>query len=275
MRAGRAKRSEGYTRLMQSPPAGAGPLEPLERSTFSGGAYPPPPVGGWFPDHAGLDIDDPWLPPAPPRSVGNMWPWGLSQVSETLEVIALAILMFMAVRAVGQNFIVDGSSMVPTFTNNELLIVNRLAYLDVDLSWVPGAETEHWRPFGEPQQGDVVVFMFPGDVTRDFIKRVVAVPGQTVTVRDGTVVVDGIPLTEPYLGEAWGGNLEPQVVPEGNLFVMGDNRNNSFDSRSWGMLDQGLLIGRADIRYWPFDRIGMVGHPRPESAVTAELSARR
>jgi signal peptidase I len=204
-----------------------------------------------------------------------MWPWGLSQVSETLEVIALAILIFMAVRAVGQNFIVDGSSMVPTFTNNELLIVNRLAYLDVDLSWAPGVETEHWRPFGEPQQGDVVVFIYPGDPAheRDFIKRVIAVPGQTVEIRDGTVVVDGMPLTEPYLVEVWGGNMEPLVVPESNLFVMGDNRNNSFDSRSWGMLDQGLLIGRADLRYWPFDRIGMVGHDRPDSVTTAGFSA--
>jgi signal peptidase I len=258
---------------MQSPPAGTGPLEPLGRPPTNGSARALPLVGGSFPDHAGLDIVDPWLPPAPPRSVGSMWPWGLSQVSETLEVIALAILMFMAVQTVGQNFIVDGSSMVPTFTHNELLIVNRLAYLDMDLSWVPSAETEHWRPFGEPKQGDVVVFMFPGDVTRDFIKRVVAVPGQTVEVRDGTVVVDGIPLTEPYLSEAWGGNREPQVVPDGNLFVMGDNRNNSFDSRSWGMLDQSLLIGRADLRYWPFDRIGMVGHDRPDSVTTAGFSA--
>ena len=92
-------------------------------------------------------------------------------MSETLEVIALAILMFMAVRAVGQNFIVDGRSMEPTYLNAELLIVNRVVYLDVDLSWVPGVETEHWRPFGGPEQGDVVVFIYPGDLVheRDFI----------------------------------------------------------------------------------------------------------
>jgi signal peptidase I len=194
-------------------------------------------------------------------------------MSETLEVIALAILMFMAVRAVGQNFIVDGSSMAPTFASNELLIVNRLVYLDIDLSWMPGVETESWRPFGEPRQGDVVVFAFPGDETRDFIKRVIAVPGQTLELRDGAVIVDGLPLHEPYLDTDWSGTIALQVVPEGHLFVMGDNRNNSFDSRSWGMLDQRLLVGRADLRYWPFDQIGLIDHHRPEPAVTAELSA--
>ena len=257
---------------MQSPPAGAGLPDRSEHAAPTAGVSRPPLSSAPFPDHGGLDFDNPWLPPALPPSSGSMWPWGLAQVSETLEVIALAILMFMAVRAVGQNFIVDGSSMDPTFLSNELLIVNRLAYLDVDLSWMPGLDEDRWRPFGEPEQGDVVVFAFPGDETRDFIKRVVAVPGQTVEIHDGTVIVDGLPLTEPYLDQPWGGNLPAQVVPEGNLFVMGDNRNNSFDSRSWGMLEQRLIVGRADLRYWPFERIGLVDHHRPDPAVTVQLS---
>lgn len=247
-------------------PDPAAPLSPIR------GGPAVPPSDAPFPDHAGLDFDNPWLPPVPPRSAGGMWPWGLAQVSETLEAIALAILIFMAVRAVGQNFIVDGSSMQPTFLSNELLIVNRLAYRDVALSWMPGLDEDHWRPFGEPQQGDVVVFAFPGDETRDFIKRVVAVPGQTVEIRDGTVIVDELPLTEPYLDHAWGGNLPAQVVPEGSLFVMGDNRNNSFDSRSWGMLEQRLIVGRAELRYWPFERIGLVDHHRSDPAVAVQLS---
>jgi len=162
--------------------------------------------------------------------------------------------------------------MAPTFASNELLIVNRLSYLDLNLTWIPGVDNESWRPFGEPRQGDVVVFAFPGDVTRDFIKRVIAVPGQTVELRDGEVIVDGIPLDEPYLDQEWNGTIASQVVPAGQLFVLGDNRNNSFDSRSWGMLDQELLVGRADLRYWPFSRIGIVEHHRPDAAVTAELS---
>jgi signal peptidase I len=257
---------------MQSPSAGTGP---------SGYSEPPPlsvlvlssVLVAPFPDHVGLDRDDPWLPPASPQSFGNMWPWDWAQISEMLEVVTLAILMFMAVRAMGQNFIVDGSSMTPTFANNELLIVNRLAYIEIDFAWLPGVDNEYWRPFGEPRQGDVVVFAFPGDETRDFIKRVTAVPGQTVEIRDGTVFVDEIPVDEPYLGEDWGGNTPAQVVPEGNLFVMGDNRNNSFDSRSWGMLDQRLLVGRAELKYWPFDQVGMVNHHHPEPEVALELSA--
>jgi signal peptidase I len=205
----------------------------------------------------------------------SVWPWGLSQLSETLEVVALAILMFLAVRAVGQNFIVDGESMLPTFENNQLLIVNRLAYVSVDLSWIPGVETEEWRPFGEPEQGDVVVFLFPGDLNRDFIKRVIARGGQTVSIQNGTVIVDGVPLDEPYIPEHGAADFPEQTVPEGMLFVMGDNRENSFDSRSWGMLPESLVIGRADIRYWPFDQIGLVKHHHPEPAVTAELSAVR
>lgn len=233
-----------------------------------------------FPAHAGLDDVDPWVP-APPRHVMHaVWPWGLSQLSETLEVVALAILMFLAVRAVGQNFIVDGESMVPTFENNQLLIVNRLAYLSVNLSWIPGVDTDEWRPFGEPQTGDVIVFAFPGDLERDFIKRIIAHEGQTVSIQQGTVFVDGVPLDEPYIvppdgAEPWAGDLSERTVPEGMLFVLGDNRANSFDSRSWGMLPETLVIGRADIRYWPFDQIQMVEHHHPDAAVTAELSAAR
>ena len=223
-----------------------------------------------FPDHIGLDIDDPWRRSTAVGATGRSRTAVLSQLSGTLEVIALAILMFMAVRAIGQNFIVDGGSMNPTFTNGELLIVNRLAYLDVDLSWLPGVEDEHLRPFGEPQQGDVVVFAYPRDPTRDFIKRVIAVPGQTIEIRDGTAIVDGVSLSESYLGEGWSGDLAAEVVPEGFLFVMGDYRGHSSDSRSWGMLDQSVLVGRVDLRYWPVDRIGLVDHHRPQpEAVTS------
>lgn len=235
-----------------------------------------------FPTHAGLDDADPWIPVPPRHPMRALWPWGLSQLSETLEVVALAILMFLAVRAVGQNFIVDGESMDPTFENNQLLIVNRLAYLSVDLSWLPGMDDDEWRPFGEPETGDVIVFAFPGDLERDFIKRIIAREGQTVSAENGTVFVDGIPLDEPYLIEPedgsvpvvrWDGDFPEQTVPEGMLFVMGDNRGNSFDSRAWGMLPESLVIGRADVRYWPFDQISLVEHHHPDAAVTAELTA--
>lgn len=242
----------------------------------------PPPLRPPFLTHAGLDDADPWIAAPPRHPLRALWPWGLSQLSETLEVVALAILMFLAVRAVGQNFIVDGESMDPTFENNQLLIVNRLAYASIDLSWLPGVDNDDWRPFGEPEIGDVIVFAFPGDIDRDFIKRIIAREGQTVSIQGGTVIVDGVPLDEPYLVPPsgplvgrWIGDFPEQTVPEGMLFVMGDNRGNSFDSRDWGMLSESLVIGRADVRYWPFDQISLVEHHHPDAAVTAELTATR
>ncbi|MEX2228263.1 MAG: signal peptidase I [Dehalococcoidia bacterium] len=226
--------------------------------------------------HEGLSDLDPWAPPRGRSWLRALWPWGLAQVSETLEVIALAIVMFVAVRAVAQNFIVDGASMVPSFHNGELLIVNRLAYRTFDLSWIPGAGLDEWQPFGQAEIGDVIVFKFPRDPSRDFIKRVVALPGQTVEVRGGTVYVDGQALTEPYISDLPAYEFGPETVPAGQLFVLGDNRNNSYDSHSWGMLDQSLVIGRADLRYWPMSEIGRITHDEPmaELALTDTAAPR-
>lgn len=221
--------------------------------------------------HEGLSDFDPWAPERGRSWVQMLWPWGLAQVSETLEVIALAIVMFVAVRAVAQNFIVDGASMVPSFHNGELLIVNRLAYRTFDVSWVPGVDESEWRPFGEPRMGDVIVFRFPRDPSRDFIKRVIALPGQSVEVHAGTVYVDGQALTETYIADAPAYTYGPETVPPGQLFVLGDNRNNSYDSHSWGMLDQSLIIGRADLRYWPFSEIGRI--PKTEPLAPASTAA--
>lgn len=190
----------------------------------------------------------------------SFWPWGIHGLIETVEVLALALLMFLLVRSVAQNFVVDGGSMEPTFHNGEMLIVNKLAYKNFDLSWLPFTEKDDWRPFGAPQAGDVVVFKFPQDQNRDFIKRVVAIPGQTVEVRGGKVYLDGIQQNEPYLDQAPTYDYGPVAVPEGQIFVLGDNRNNSYDSHSWGLLDQSLLIGRAEFRYWPLGRVGRIDH---------------
>src|SRR5712692_8017758 len=202
----------------------------------------PPPQAIPTLTHGGLGDFDPWAPVAERSFLRAFFPWGLSQLSETLEVVALAIIMFVAVRAVAQNFVVDGASMLPSFHNGELLIVNRLAYRDFDLSWVPGVQKTDWRPFGKPEIGDVVVFKFPRDHQRDFIKRVIALPGQTVEVRAGKVFVDGKQLNEPYTLDAPTYPYGPETVPAGQIFVLGDNRNNSYDSHSWGMLDLQLII---------------------------------
>ena len=217
--------------------------------------------------HEGLAELDPWRPPSSPQRSGGGGLLGLPAVSETLEVIALAILMFLAVRAIGQNFVVDGSSMFPSFEDGQLLIVNRMAYRTFDISWLPGVDEETWRPFGEPQPGDVVVFNFSNDPTgpRDFIKRIIAVPGQTIEVRrGGPVLIDDVAVDEPYIAEAPRYEVAPTLILPGMVWVMGDNRNNSFDSHSWGMLEQSKIIGRADIVYWPPGDFGTVDHHDPE-----------
>lgn len=185
--------------------------------------------------------------------------WRLRRYVELIEVLSFALLMFLLVRSASQNFVIYGDSMAPTFRDGEMLIVNKFAYRTFDISWVPFIGRDDWTPFGSPSPGDIIVFKSPGNPARDFIKRVIAVPGQTVEVRDGLVFVNGVVRYESYLSEPPVYKYDPVTVPTGQLFVLGDNRNNSYDSHSWGMLDQALIIGRADVRYWPFDRIEHLG----------------
>ena len=208
--------------------------------------------------HGGLATVDPWAPE--PRTLREtLWPWGLAGLAETLEVIALALIMFVAVRSVAHNYRVEGASMAPTFATNQLLIVNRLAYRGLDLSWLPGADGLAIRPFGTPRRGDVVVFIGQArPIARDFVKRVIGVPGDTVEVRDGRVIVNGVAYAEPYINAPPAYTYPPAVVPPGKMFVLGDNRNNSLDSHLIGMVEQSIVIGRVDLRYWPFNVAGLV-----------------
>jgi signal peptidase I len=165
-------------------------------------------------------------------------------VSETLETVLLAAVIWLVVNLATARFVVDGSSMEPNFHTGQLLIVNRLAYR-----------------FGTVERGDVIVFRFPGNTADDYIKRVIGLPGETVAVRDGEVYVDGNLLEESYLAPdttlPYGGEW---VVPADNYFVMGDNRPHSSDSRSWGMLGKEFVIGKSWISYWPPQYWGVVPH---------------
>ena len=202
------------------------------------------------------------LPGVRVRSAAHSSRWGalVRGAVEALEVLALALLMFVAVRSIAQNFVVDGGSMEPTFANGEMLIVNKLAYRTFNVSWLPWTDQQHWQPFGRPRAGDIVVFRFPQNPERDFIKRIIATQGQTVEVRSGVLMIDGVPVQEPYLSQPVAYEFGPITVPEGSMFVLGDNRNNSYDSHSWGTLEQQYLIGRAELRYWPLSRAGRMDH---------------
>jgi signal peptidase I len=186
---------------------------------------------------------------------------------ELLQTLALAAVIFFVVRAMAQNFRVEGSSMEPGLHDGQYLLVNKAVYFRLNLKTLskyipfidPGDNPKRFL-FHPPRRGDVVVFRFPQDPSRDFIKRVIGVPGDTVEVRSGTVYVNDKPLTEPYITSKPDYSYPRQTVPAGQYFVLGDNRNNSFDSHIWNFVPEENIIGRALISYWPLSDFGGVGN---------------
>jgi signal peptidase I len=161
---------------------------------------------------------------------------------EVLETIVLTVVIYAVVNFATGRFKVEGSSMEPSVLPNEYVLVDKLSYL-----------------IGQPRRGDVVVFNYPLATERDFIKRIMALPGETITLAGGVVSIDGRPLTEPYIAAppASGGTWK---LGPNQYFVMGDNRNNSSDSRSWGPLDRKYLIGKALLTYWPPQAWSLMPH---------------
>jgi signal peptidase I len=160
---------------------------------------------------------------------------------EIVETIALTLIIFIVIRFAIQSYRVDGISMQPGLQNNEYVVVNKMAYL-----------------FHEPERGDVIVFHYPLDTTKDFIKRVIALPGDTITYDSTTVRVDGTLLKEPYISQAANPAGRTLVVPAGDFFVMGDNRPASDDSRYWGFVPQNDIVGKAVMVYWPFNTVELI-----------------
>jgi signal peptidase I len=195
---------------------------------------------------------------------------------EIIETALLALLIFVLVRTFVLNFKVDGRSMLPTFENGEMLLVNRNAYRAIDawdfIDWVPGVDERNTTPIldlGEPERGDIIVFTppAPGE-DKPYIKRVIGVPGDTIEIgADARVHVNGTPIEEDYIrsdGTVCPTGAEycgPLTVPEGSVYVMGDNRNNSEDSRYFGVVPEENIIGKAWVVYWPSDVWGPVEHP--------------
>jgi signal peptidase I len=186
---------------------------------------------------------------------------------EVAQTLLLAALIFFAVRAMAQNFRVEGSSMEPGLHSGQLLLVNKAIYLRLNLKTLskylpfvhPGDQPVRFL-FRPPRRGDVIVFRFPQDPSRDFIKRVIGVPGDEVEVRSGQVFVNGIALDEPYVTSRAEYSMPRQVVPEGQYFVLGDNRSNSYDSRAWGTVPEANIIGQAMFSYWPLSDFGGAGN---------------
>ena len=187
---------------------------------------------------------------------------------EMIETILLALLLFVLMEFSVQNFKVEGSSMTPTLSQDQYLLVNKIAYARVGMdglgSFIPfvhastnGSERPIYA-FRPPQYGEVVIFHFPNDPTRDFVKRVIGVPGDTIEIRRGGVYRNGQPLDEPFITSASSRSYDPVFVEEGHYYVLGDNRRSSNDSRDWGLVPQEHLIGRAWMRYWPPASLGFI-----------------
>jgi signal peptidase I len=197
-------------------------------------------------------------------------------VKEMLETAVYILLVFVIVRSMVQNFKIEGSSMEPSLHSGQYILVNKLVYFHFDLNaplrLLPGYDDLPPRvvyPFHLPERGDVIVFEYPRDPQKDFIKRVIGVPGDTVLIEDGVVYVNGNALDESYLGPgsytACSVTAEchrgPVVVPSGSVFVMGDNRSNSSDSREWDALPLDRVIGQAWLLYYPLDDWGVLPDP--------------
>ena len=192
-------------------------------------------------------------------------------VREIVETLLLAVVIFLAVRLVVLNFKVDGESMVPNLHDTEMLLVNRNAYLHFDLNRLlnplPGEDREGERivyPFDPPERGDIVVFEPPVSSDKPYIKRVIGLPGETISFHRGEVYVNDEPLDEPYIDDGITRCERDEncnvTVPEGEVYVLGDNRENSSDSRVFGPVSVDQIVGKAWFSYWPLDDLGLVPH---------------
>ena len=187
-----------------------------------------------------------------------------SQLRETIEAVVVAFAIALVIRTfVIQAFKIPSGSMIPTLLIGDHLLVNKfllgtpvdIPFTNIHLFRMPGLR--------KPQRGDIVVFKYPEDTTRDFIKRVIGVEGDVIESKDKTLFVNGRKLVEPYIQHVDSfikpsdmdgrDNFGPVTVPKDSIFAMGDNRDQSYDSRFWGFVDLSKIKGKAIIIYWSWD----------------------
>ena len=200
----------------------------------------------------------------------------LKLVREILLVVIVALAIFLLVQSTMQHFQVEGASMEPSLSNGEHILVNRATYFHVNQGWashiIPFLK---WRGdtgylFHPPNRGDVVVFHPPiqADTHRVFIKRIIAVPGDTVEIKQGTVYVNGQALKEPYIKEQPRDDRPSQRIPADSYFVLGDNRNNSEDSRFFGPVPSQNIAGKPWAIIWPSKKWGLAPNHSLNVALT-------
>lgn len=161
---------------------------------------------------------------------------GRGFLREVVETVLLALLLFVLINTATGRFRIEGQSMLPGLTSDQYILINKIVY-----------------KLHPPRRGDVVVFHSPREPDKDLIKRVIGLPGETVSIQSGQVFINGYPLVEPYVDSRYGYQRSSGswVLGPDDYFVMGDNRSNSSDSRRWGPLDRDQIIGKAWFAYWP------------------------
>jgi signal peptidase I len=199
-------------------------------------------------EQAELGASGPQPPDSSPEQLigGNPSPSSLliglgTLLREIVETLILTLVIFLLIRFAVQNFRIEGFSMEPNFHDGQFLIVNKVTYM-----------------VHPPDRGDVIVFVPPTSASRDFIKRVIGLPGDHIQIVNGRVLVNDQPLQEPYPLNPASYSFGEVTVPPGEYFVLGDNRNNSSDSHSWGTVSLDKIIGKAWITYWPPQVMGLV-----------------
>jgi len=204
----------------------------------------------YTPSASAIDWASP--PPVPqetPKPEQSLWDVIRPLIREAAETLILTAIIFLLIRSVAQNFRIEGYSMEPNFHDGQYLIVDKVSYR-----------------LHTPERGDVIVFQYPRAPQRDFIKRVIGLPGEKVEIRRGVVFVNNRRLEEPYGPNPGSYSWGPQVVPNDDYFVLGDNRDNSSDSHTWGMLPRQNIVGKAWGIYWPPSTWGLVKYIRPSFA---------
>ncbi len=171
-----------------------------------------------------------------PSTLWSALSWVRDLAFSVLIAVILIVFIYQPVK-------VEGTSMMPTLTDQERIFINKFTY--------------HFG-LGGIERGDMVVFWFPGDEKKSYIKRVIGLPGDRIRIDSGQVYVNGVALVEDYVPESYRDNVswEGHVVPAGEYFVLGDHRSSSSDSRAWGFVEREKIYGKAVFVYWPLDKMG-------------------
>jgi signal peptidase I len=215
---------------------------PIERAPFEHGATEHTAIQQAHIEPASIAAaPGPEIAVLPPQEPSRSWSISFARIGEELmawfkTLLSAAVYATLIVTFGFQVARVEGQSMVPTLEDQDRLIVNKLAYR-----------------LGDPRVGDIVMLYYPEDPSKSFVKRIVAEPGDTIKIVDGRVLRNDVPLADDFIPEKYRDhdNLGPFVLPRGYYYVMGDHRNNSSDSRTWGYVPKRYIIGKVQLRWWP------------------------